>query len=620
MISNGFQARILDGTLESIEETFAILPALRPLTTDVPGEEQIAPIGQAHFPFVDLDGYSAELRAEALQVVRRGAIQIPPYSGSTTPDPVMASAPVDSSEAILTSYDEQTVFYLAFRWIGSEHANAESANLLGNLADANLNTVQGVGLMRNKSHRDIVLPKLDSSRERVKGDETSSRRPLTISKTKEEEDSLRKKEKEKSGSSFLSPSYYFKKKGSSKSQLRIEKVLEATVKSPGVEEHPFLVEFYFDNRAIPLATTAPDSGDNDQKGDKRVKVGAQTSMLLQGGALVDLGVIGSAMPDAPAKEILHTITMHLWDATRGDVAQAVATSVLDPKQQDLKKMVVPNVIFHFEIISSGPKSASVIPVAKRTSRRISLDVESLPSTSPPLEEEIERSRDVSVYNEDGRGVKLTPVVEESAPEEGRSAEVPLHPLRTRPGAADLPVLDHKSSFSVPGHKIKRKEVRLVEEKAETSDRTRPQRKQPRPSLAGRADAVLTAKDSERESRDEISAKSAHRSTALQRLEGEELMREAQPTIDQGRPRSSRLSRIFSCKPKERPVTAVLSEIKTAAVLGTSAYHTELREVLKKAEVLKMLNCAVQADRISKHRAHKARSRGTVYSSADEVTR
>lgn len=339
----GFQARILDGNLASIEETFAISPAvaLPSVSSPTTGEPK-TPVRHASFPCVDLEGYSSALQAKALGAVRRGAVYIAPCTSNPTAITTTSynNSPLPAAQSGSEEFPfhvENNIFYLAFRWIGSEHTNAEGASQLSNLSQANLNPVQGIGLMKiDNPNRKSANP-LETTDKCVGGGgggaaATSAAIPAAV-----------KADKEWKGSIFSSPSNFFKKKGSSKSQLRIERVLQTPIENPGVEDHPFMVEFYFDNRLIPLTNGSMDGGEDKGKG-KATNERQQTSMRLQGGALLDLGVLGSAMPDAPAKEILHTITMHLWDATRGDVNDALAGSFLFSKPQDLKKRVAPNVI------------------------------------------------------------------------------------------------------------------------------------------------------------------------------------------------------------------------------------------------------------------------------------
>jgi hypothetical protein len=339
--SSGFQARILDGALGSLEETFAISPA-EPRPDDqvsIAARDPSEPAAKGPlFPFVDLRGYSPALQAKALGVLRRGAVYVSPSGSALTSATSEATVmPSDRSEPALKregfpfhDKEKENILYLAFRWIGSEFTNAEGATSLGNLSEASLNSVRGVGLATENGR-----PRTSVSLRRA-GQKEAGLVKLAAKKIEE-------KHKGKEGfGGFLSPSNFFKKRGSSKSQLRIERVLQTAIKPIDVEEHPFLVEFYFDGRAIPLTSGSLEATDEDDK--KQAVTDGQSSMLLQGGALLDLGVIGPDVPDAPAKEILHTITIHLWDATRPDVVEALGDTLFSPDQQDLKQKAAPNVI------------------------------------------------------------------------------------------------------------------------------------------------------------------------------------------------------------------------------------------------------------------------------------
>jgi hypothetical protein len=219
----------------------------------------------------------------------------------------ISSTVTSSAGTSQTPVAKENKLYLAFRWAGSEHNNAEAASDLGDIADDNLQKMRAIGLMQSglTSEADGSAPAAEkSSNDNVKGSKSMF-------------------------SLFKRPSKEVKKKISLSARSSKSKAVAS------VKEQPFLAQLYFDNKLIPLTSIESKDGD----GDKQL-----STVQLVGGALLDLGVVGWALPDAPANEILHTITLHLWDATRPDVHIGPPFKSGHQVRWGPKKSVVPNVI------------------------------------------------------------------------------------------------------------------------------------------------------------------------------------------------------------------------------------------------------------------------------------
>lgn len=206
-----------------------------------------------------------------------------------------------------TPIAKEKKLYLAFRWAGSEHNNAEAASDLGDIADDNLQKLRAIGLMQSG-----LTPEGDAS---------------ALAAENSSNDNI------KGAKSMFSLWKRSNKEGKKKVSLSARSSKSKAVAS--VKEQPFLAQLYFDNKLIPLTSTESKDGD----GDKQL-----STVQLVGGALLDLGVVGWALPDAPANEILHTITLHLWDATRPDVHIGPPFKSGHQVRWGPKKSVVPNVI------------------------------------------------------------------------------------------------------------------------------------------------------------------------------------------------------------------------------------------------------------------------------------
>ncbi|PWN93720.1 hypothetical protein FA10DRAFT_290913 [Acaromyces ingoldii] len=137
---------------------------------------------------------------------------------------------------------------------------------------------------------------------------------------------------------------------------------------------PVAAELFVDGELVPLMRTSA-----------ATRKSFATVFLLGGGGRIDLsevlrkkrakvhgeGVEGSTEtvhahePGDHSEEILHTLTLHLWDATRKEVVKgrkqksskkdkaAPAQQALQGEVMDLRQTVIPDVIFHFEVLSSG---------------------------------------------------------------------------------------------------------------------------------------------------------------------------------------------------------------------------------------------------------------------------
>lgn len=325
----GFQARLLKDELISIEETFAITPACSLFegkdgsSASSPSELPEQSKRLSIFPSISVDCYTPALRPKAISVVRRGAVFVTPQS-SASRDSTMIANETPPSVVDASAREGTSKLFLAFRWVGAEHINAQSADVLGDIGEADLQRMKGVGL---------VEPAIDSDmQEEGKAEEldpTSSPLPVQDSTLKIPEV---KEAKRNFFSSLLSRKKTVAKQDQKESFTSDEKL--STVTSL---EHPILVQVYFDNQLLPLI---PKELDADVSTPDKLS----STVQLRGGALLDLQDIGLAMPDAAANEILHTITLHLWDATRKDIE---IDDSFKPGQQiewSPKQAVVPNVI------------------------------------------------------------------------------------------------------------------------------------------------------------------------------------------------------------------------------------------------------------------------------------
>ena len=187
----------------------------------------------------------------------------------------------------------QDHFYLAFRWIGPEHKNAENASILDDIATANLQRICGVGLMQggDASEEDRIAPRVST--------------PAAA----------------KARSSLSASLLYARNMN--------KRASRALVDCPPVKGQFFFAELYVDNQLVLMHVRQADHTDKEP-------AEPATTLQLTDGALLDLGPLGSANPDVAVNTILHTLTLHLWDAGREDVP--------DEAGQDLKKTVPPTVV------------------------------------------------------------------------------------------------------------------------------------------------------------------------------------------------------------------------------------------------------------------------------------
>lgn len=339
LLISGFQARLLKDELVSIEETFAITPACSLFEgkdgsaasspSEVSAEQQKK---MAIFPSISVDCYSPALRPKALSVVRRGAVFVTPRSSVSESNATLRPIVADESSPTIAegSVTEQaSKLFLAFRWVGAEHNNAQSANVLGDIGKANLQRLKGVGLV--EPTLDVVPEEGEGEEEDVAELDPTPLTPLrdSTSKACEVKDIKRK--------FFPYLSSRNKKKVAKQDQKVSTPAAEKDYQVTTPLEHPILAQVYFDNQLLPLVPA--ESEIVSSTSDKLL-----STVQLRGGALLDLKDIGSAMPNAAINEILHTVTLHLWDATRKDIDVGDSFKPGQQIEWSPKKTVVPNVI------------------------------------------------------------------------------------------------------------------------------------------------------------------------------------------------------------------------------------------------------------------------------------
>lgn len=355
---SGFQARLLHRDFTSIEETFAITPASSVTAASVTGsttptesvDQEAA--RKAKYPGIFLNDYSPALQAKALKAVRRGAIYVQPctskkpipYETSDKSENVAEGKKPEEIQDVAVEIDKSTKLLLAFRAISPEHDNAEKAAMLDDIAQANLTLITGKGI--STSGEAPVAPVKTPGPE-VQPAEVPAPTPAIVP-TGPIPPLIPYAVKEAKGS--LRNLFRSKKHRHSVSAAAAAAAETALVSVEKVQpERQYMIQLYLDNKLVPLAAATDKEDFKD-------------TIKLKTGALLDLGVVGKDLPDAPAKEILHTITMHLWDASREEIVKELEGK--DVATYDLKKAIVPDVIFHFEIVSSGPTVLTAIPEEK----------------------------------------------------------------------------------------------------------------------------------------------------------------------------------------------------------------------------------------------------------------